>query len=85
MLTPTEIALIFDLDNTLLMSNIDFSAVRQQLIDMLQAAGAADRPRDALLHLSLSELVDVGARATPPLIAPMWEAKIGRASCRERV
>ena len=81
MLTPNDVALIFDLDNTLLMSNIDFSAVRQQLIDMLQAAGAADRPRDALLHLSLSELVDVGARATPLLAAPMWEA-IRRAELR---
>src|SRR2546422_9759966 len=40
MFTPNEIALVFDLDNTLLMSNIDFGAVRQKLIDMLQAAGA---------------------------------------------
>jgi len=73
MLTPNEIALIFDLDNTLLMSHIDFVAVRHRLIDMLEGAGLADQTRTALLAQSLSELVALGARATPPLAAPMWE------------
>lgn len=75
---PDEVALIFDLDNTLLMSNIDFQAVRHRLIDLLEAAGAADRPRDALVPLSLPELVALGAAASASLSDAMW-AVIGQA------
>ncbi len=70
---PGDVALIFDLDNTLIMSHIDFVAIRHHLIDMLEDAGITDQPRDALLVLSLAELVDAGARASPTLAAPMWE------------
>lgn len=70
---PGDVVLIFDLDNTLIVSHIDFAAVRHRLIDMLDNAGLVDRPRDALLALSLAELVDTGARAGPPLAAQMWE------------
>lgn len=70
---PGDGALIFDLDNTLIMSHIDFVAIRHRLIDMLEDAGITDQPRDALLVLSLAELVDAGARASPTLAAPMWE------------
>ncbi len=70
---PGDVVLIFDLDNTLIMSHIDFVGIRHRLIDMLEDAGFADQSRDALLAQSLSELVALGARASPPLAGPMWE------------
>lgn len=70
---PGDVVLIFDLDNTLIMSHIDFVGVRHRLIDMLEDAGFADQSRDALLAQSLSELVALGAKASPPLAGPMWE------------
>ncbi len=72
MVAPRGIALIFDLDNTLLMSNIDFTAVRHRLIDLLQEAGAADQPRDTLMPLALSDLIALGAAASPVLPDRMW-------------
>ena len=73
MLTPNEIALIFDLDNTLVMSNIDFAAVRHRLIDMLEEAGAANQPRATQMALALSELIALGAGAGPSLVGRMWD------------
>ncbi len=70
---PGDVVLIFDLDNTLIMSHIDFVGVRHRLIDMLEDAGFADQSREALLAQSLSELVALGAKASPPLARPMWE------------
>ncbi len=73
MLTPHEIALIFDLDNTLVMSNIDFAVVRHRLIGMLEEAGAANQPRATLLPLALSDLIALGAGAGPSLVGRMWD------------
>src|SRR3989304_5278940 len=47
MRAPHEIVLIFDLDNTLIHSTIDFIGTRHRLIDLLEAAGRAPAPRDA--------------------------------------
>ena len=72
MLTPREIALIFDFDNTLIMSNIDFVGVRHRLIDMLLEAGATNHPREILMPLALWEIISHGA-AQPALVERMWE------------
>lgn len=71
MLRPSEIALIFDFDNTLIMSNIDFLGVRHRLIDLLLEAGDVAQPRDALLPLALADII--GRAATPSLADRMWE------------
>lgn len=73
MLSASQIALIFDLDNTLIHTPIDFLAVRHQLIDLLQQSGAAAAPREELMRLSLPELVDIGQRVSPELPARMWD------------
>lgn len=70
---PREIALIFDLDNTLIHSAIDFMGVRHRLIDLLRAHGAAIRPREELLRLALPELVELGRAGDPGLGDQMWE------------
>lgn len=78
MLTPSQIALIFDLDNTLIHTPIDFLAVRHQLIDLLEHSAAGAAPREELVRLSLPELVEIGRQASAPLAARMWEV-IGQA------
>lgn len=80
-LSPREVALIFDLDNTLIDSRIDFQAVRHRLIHLLYKEGAAAQPRDDLVRLALPELVALGSRANPGLAGPMWEI-IGEAERR---
>src|SRR5437667_10485358 len=69
---PSEIALIFDFDNTLIMSNIDFVGVRHRLIDMLQDAAATSQPRETLMPLALWEII-AHAAARPALVDRMWE------------
>lgn len=70
---PSQIALIFDLDNTLIHTPIDFLAVRHQLIGLLGQSGADAASRAELMRLSLAELVEIGQRISPELAARMWE------------
>lgn len=72
MLAPAEVALIFDLDQTLIHTRIDFVAIRHRLIDLLYEHGVTDQPRDSLLRLALPELADLGRRRIPELGAAMW-------------
>jgi phosphoglycolate phosphatase len=74
---PGRIGLIFDMDNTLLGSRIDFPAIRRALGALLRAAGAADEPDDALMRRPLAQLVALGTahdRACgTDLAAEMWQ------------
>lgn len=73
----TQIALIFDMDNTVLGSHIDFAAIRRELGAMLREAGATAESDEALRREAIGELVARAAshdveRGTA--IAPrMWE------------
>lgn len=71
MASSTATVLIFDFDNTLIRSTIDFLGLRHRLIDELTAHGTTTRPREDLVKLSLPELVAV-AHADPPLVAALW-------------
>ncbi len=66
-------ALIFDLDNTLIHSHIDFLALRHRLIDVLQAHRVTDHPREILVRLALPELVGLARGSHPTLAAHMWD------------
>lgn len=69
---PSEVALVFDLDNTLIHSTIDFMAIRRDLIAMLRAAGVAG-PSDAeLTRQAIPELVELGGRVDASLPDRMW-------------
>ena len=77
MAAPGQIALIFDLDNTLIGSRIDFPAIRRSLIALLRAAGAVDEADDVLARHPLAQLVAIGtahdgAHGTT-LTLRMWE------------
>ncbi len=73
---PRRIALIFDMDNTLIGSRIDFAAIRRSLVALLRAAGATHDPDDVLVRRAIPELVACGAAhdtAHGTSVAPeMW-------------
>ena len=73
-LTPSEVALIFDLDNTLIDSHIDFLGLRHRLIDLLYKEGTSTHTtRDELVRLALPELVSLGSQVNPGLADRMWQ------------
>jgi len=61
MTPPGRIALVFDMDNTLIGSRIDFTGIRRSLIALLKATGATDEPDETLLLRTLADLVACGA------------------------
>jgi len=56
----TASALIFDMDNTLIGSRIDFAAIRRTLIALLRGAGATDATDETLTRRAIPELVMCG-------------------------
>jgi len=76
MIPPQRVALIFDMDNTLIGSRIDFVGIRRHLIALLRTAGATSDPDDVLLRRAIPELVACGAahdRAHRTALVPeMW-------------
>lgn len=77
MIPPDRIALVFDMDNTVISSRIDFPAIRRELIALLRAAGAAGESDESLTRRAIAELVALGAdhdRARGTNLVPrMWE------------
>ena len=77
MIAPREIALVFDMDNTVLGSHIDFAAIRRALGAMLRETGATDESDEALRRHAIGELVARGAAhdaARGTAMGPrMWE------------
>lgn len=72
-----RIALVFDMDNTLIGSHIDFPAIRRALVAMLREAAAADDTDEALMRRALAQLVALGAvhdvEHGTGLVSRMWE------------
>jgi phosphoglycolate phosphatase len=60
MAAPGQTALIFDLDNTLIGSRIDFPAIRRSLIALLRTVGAVDEPDEVLARRAIAQLVAIG-------------------------
>ena len=77
MIDAGRIALIFDMDNTLIGSQIDFPAIRRALIALLRAAGAVQEPDDALMRRAIAQLVAIGAghdrTHSTAMTSRMWE------------
>ncbi|MBM3470666.1 MAG: HAD family hydrolase [Armatimonadetes bacterium] len=66
--------LIFDFDNTLVDSRIDFTAIRGALIDLLESAGPLPEPRRALMRVPIADLVTRIGDLAPHLTARAWTA-----------
>lgn len=77
MIAPEQVALVFDMDNTVLGSRIDFAAIRRALGVMLRETGAANESDEALRRHAIGELVACAAahdaaRGTA-MVPRMWE------------
>lgn len=65
--------MIFDFDNTLIDSRINFSELRTALIDLLEAAAPLPSPRADLMRLPIHGLVERGEETAPDLARTMWK------------
>lgn len=76
MIPPRQIALVFDMDNTVLGSHIDFAAIRRALGAMLREAGATADSDAGLRRLGIGELVASAAAHDAAhgtsLVPAMW-------------
>lgn len=70
--SKSRIVLIFDLDNTLIHSHIDFRALRQALIEILHRHGS-QLPVEVLARHAIPELVAMGEHIGPEVGRAMWE------------
>ncbi|MDR5695199.1 MAG: HAD-IA family hydrolase [Armatimonadota bacterium] len=68
----SSIVLIFDLDNTVIYSHIDFRAIRLALIEILHKYGSTF-PTEMLVRHAIPELVAMGEHIGPEVGKAMWE------------
>ncbi len=71
-MNSAALLVIFDLDNTLVDSRIDFTALRGALVDLLETAGALPEPRPALMRVPIADLVARIDLLAPHLTAQAW-------------
>ena len=68
--------IVFDFDNTLVHSKIDFAGIRRELFELLRASGHPDAAEDGLAErltrLSIGEIIDAGAAHDPALYDQGW-------------
>lgn len=68
--------LVFDFDNTLVHSKIDFVGIRRELLEMLTRSGHPDAAGDGLVdrlaRLSIGEIIEVGAAHDPTFHDEAW-------------
>ena len=68
--------IVFDFDNTLVHSRIDFAAIRRELLALLRDAKhpdfAANGSEGALTTLSIGEIIDAGAAHAPAIYDEGW-------------
>jgi phosphoglycolate phosphatase len=69
--------IVFDFDNTLVHSRIDFAGIRRELLALLQASGHPDAvgpelARDRLTQLSIGEIIVAGTSHDPAIHDEGW-------------
>jgi phosphoglycolate phosphatase-like HAD superfamily hydrolase len=64
---------VFDLDNTLVHSRIDFLGIRTSIIARLLEAGALDEPPADPRQHAIPEWLDIAASYDPELAAELWQ------------
>jgi phosphoglycolate phosphatase len=72
--------IVFDFDNTLVHSKIDFAGIRRELLEMLRQSGHPDAIGDGLpermTRLSIGEIIDVGAAHDPSIYDAAWQMEL---------
>jgi phosphoglycolate phosphatase len=66
------IAVIFDFDNTLIDSHIDFAGLRAALLDLWAARAGLPAPRETLMRHALRDLVEQATAVAPDLAPALW-------------
>ncbi|HEY1293097.1 MAG TPA: HAD family hydrolase [Chloroflexota bacterium] len=64
---------VFDLDNTLVHSRIDFLGIRTAVIDRLVQAGALEQPPADPRSRAIPEWLDLAAAHDPALASELWQ------------
>ncbi len=71
-MTTTPVLMIFDFDNTLIDSKINFIALRRALVDLWESAAPLPAARQSLLRLPIRDIVDQALAASPALAEAAW-------------
>jgi phosphoglycolate phosphatase len=64
--------IVFDFDNTLVHSRIDFAGIRRELLKMLRRHAYPRDMDDHVAGLSIGEIIDAGAAHHPPMYDEAW-------------
>jgi phosphoglycolate phosphatase len=64
--------IVFDFDNTLVHSRIDFAGIRRDLIDLFRRANLPEAVDDRLAALSIGEMIDAGVAHDPSTYDEAW-------------
>ena len=64
--------IVFDFDNTLVHSRIDFVGIRRDLIALLREHGHPDAVDDRLARLSIGQIIDAGAEHDAAIYDEGW-------------
>ncbi|MFN8635921.1 MAG: HAD family hydrolase [Chloroflexota bacterium] len=64
--------IVFDFDNTLVHSKIDFTAIRHEIFELLRRSGHPEAESIDLARLSIGEIIDAGALHDPGIHDEAW-------------
>ena len=64
---------VFDFDNTLVHSKIDFQGIRTELIALLRRSGRSDVDEEALRRLSIGQIIETGEAHDPAYGPDAWQ------------
>ncbi len=64
--------IVFDFDNTLVHSRIDFAGIRRDLLVLLREAGHPEAADDRLTLLSIGQMIEAGTQHDPGLHDEGW-------------
>lgn len=64
--------IVFDFDNTLVHSKIDFAGIRRELLDLLRKVGHPEAHGDSLMRLSIGQIIEAGTAHDPSVHEEAW-------------
>ena len=65
--------IVFDFDNTIVHSRIDFAGIRRDLIALFRQAGVPEAVDDRLAILSIGQMIDTGVAFAPSTHELAWQ------------
>ena len=64
--------IVFDFDNTLVHSKIDFAGCRRELLELLRRFGHPEAAGDGLMRLSIGQIIESGTAHHPDVHEEAW-------------